>query len=888
MSWITRLKNTMSPQRLDADLSDEIRDHLERRSVDFERSGLSPSEARRHAGLRFGNVTAFREESREVRLSGEIEKTWQDLRYAVRGLARNPALALTGVLSIGLAIGANTAVFSVVNAASLRPLPVADPQRLFTLAASDRSSGEFPGATDLDLFSYPLYAELREAAGASARIALFAPPNRVDAQLDGPDSSYEQANQQLLSPDAFDILGITPALGRLFSRSEDRYPSPRAVTAISYGYWQRRFAGDPGILGRSIVLDGRIYRVLGVARRGFSGAEPGRPVDFWLPVTVTDPGVFTNPNARFFRLIGRLAPGMNRPTLAVRLESAFHHHQEQRVASDLGMPAALRKQLSTETLDVGPGAHGISSFGRTYSRPLQILGIVSFCALLIACTNLAGLLLARSEARSAEIALRVSLGAGRTRLLRQLFTESLLMLSVAGVAGWVLAGVAAPVLVAMISTRANPVNLDLSPDRLSLLFSAATCGISVCIVGFMPAWQATSAVPTNGLRQFGRVTDRQRMGRFFVAAQVAFAFCLVTLASGFLYTFRNLTSLDPGFSAPGVSVLTITSSLQDHDRQLELLRQAQARVATLPNVQATATAWMPVLSGARRAQRVVLPGRQPSEGQVTFYRISPGYFNTLRTPLLAGRDFSVKDNDDEPVPTVVNRAFSTAYFGTNLAIGREFRRDDGVRHKIVGLAADSHFEDLRNGPEPIAYMPMKPARAFTLYVRSGLDAVSLKRIVDREVKTLGSGLRVRDVTTLEAIVGNTIVRERVLAFVGVTFAALGLLLAAIGIFGVLNYKVTRRKTEIGVRGALGAGRAAICGLILKDTAGMMGGGLIAGAVASVILMPLAQSVFYNIRPADPLVLGTALVSFLGVALIASGIPAYRAATINPIEALRNE
>ena len=885
MSWITRLKNTLNPRRLDEDLADEIRDHIERRASDLEDRGLSRPEAQRRAAVVFGSAAGIREESRELKLWAALEGAGQDMRYAWRGLLHNPVFAMTAVVSLSLAVGANTAIYSIIDAVMLRPLPVPQPERLFTLASSEDET-----------FSYPLYEQLGAAAGDSARLALFDSPNRVEAQAAGADGPREELIQQFVSPDAFDILGVPPALGRLFSRAEDRYPSPRAVVVLSYDYWLRRFAADPTVLDRRFLLNGRTYSILGVARQGFSGVEPGKFVDVWLPITLTDPSIFTIPEFRPFHLMGRLAPGTTREQLTARLQPAFHRHQETRVGSGTAMPAAMQKQLRDMTILARSGANGISAFRRTFARPLWILLGVAVCILLIACANVASLLLARSTARSGEMALRVSLGAGRPRLVRQLLTESLLMSLLAGIGGWMLARVAAPALVAMISKKADPVRLDLALDIRVLLFCIATCALSALFFGLLPAWQATAARPVFALRHVGGQAGRLRMGRVFVGVQVAFAFCLVTGGAGFLFSLRNLAAVDTGFDPRGVTVLTITNNLgpqrlgpQQGNRQLALMQQMQLRAASLPNVQGAATAWMALFSGARRAQRVVLPGKPPSEREETFYRVSPGYFAALRTPLLSGRDLTIRDNDDEPVPTVVNRAFARRYFGGDESVlGKEFQRDDGVRHQIVGLAANSHFGGLRNGPEPIAYMPMKPTRSFTLYVRSTLDAGSVTKMVEREAEGLGSGMRVRDATTLETLVGSTILKEKLLAALGGTFAFLGLTLAAIGLFGLLNYSVVRRTREIGIRAALGARRSTLYVLVVRDLMGMIAGGLTVGLAGSLAVMRFTRSLLFGIQPVDPVVIGTAMAVFAGAAVIAGGLPARRAAAIDPAVALRHE
>ena len=657
------------------------------------------------------------------------------------------------------------------------------------------------------------------------------------------------------------------------------------MVVLSYDYWQRRYGGDTAAIGRTIIVSGRPYSILGVARAGFSGAEPGKFVDVWLPITLADPGIFTQPGYRHFHLIGRLAPGVTREQLAARLQPAFHRHQEARIGN--GMPLAMQQQLRGMTILARSGAGGVSAFRRDYSRPLWILLGVAACILLIACANVASLLLARSTARSAEMALRVSLGARRARLVRQLLTESLLISLLAGLGGWLLARGAAPVLVAMVSNPRNPVRLDLAMDTRVLFFCVAICGFSALFFGLLPAWQASGQLPMTSLRHAGGQAGRLRLGRLFVSVQVAFALCLITGGAGFLFSLRNLTAVETGFDPNGVTVLRIANSPQ-RDRQLALLHQMQMRVAALPDVEGAATAWMAIFSGGRRAQGVVLPGQAPSGRQEIFYRVSPGYFATLRTPLLAGRDFEVRDDETEPVPTIVNLVFARRYFGTESVLGREFRRDDGVRHQIVGVAANSHYGDLRGGPEAIVYFPMKPPMSYTLYVRSTLDTTAVARMVQREAKSLGGGVRVMEFTSLQSQVGGTLLKEKLLAGIGAAFAFLGLLLAAIGLFGLLNYSVARRTREIGIRGALGARRIELYGLVMKDLAGMIAGGMVAGLAGALLLMRITGSLLFGIRPADPLVIGSSVAAFLAAAAIAGGLPARRAASIDPVAALRHE
>jgi predicted permease len=824
MSWFSRFRNAVFPGRLEGDIEAEIRDHLERRAADLEAQGLSRQEAERRAHAWFGSPARIQEQSRDRRLWPAVESFCQDVRYAWRGIRRAPAFSLAAILSIGVAIGANTAIYSILDAFLFRPLRVPDSRRLVTIP---------------EAFSYPRWIEVSGRAGAAANFALLDEPNRVEANAD-------QAMMQAVSENTFAVVGIPPAAGRLLSTDDDARP----VAVLAYDYWQRRLHGDPAAPGKTVSLNGRAYSIVGVAGRGFTGVEPGRPVDVWVPISSGDPGVLTNEGYRPFRVLGRLSADTERAALAARL----------------GLP-------------VDSAATGISNLRATFSRPLWIVAGLATLILLIACANVATMLLARSLARSGEIAVRISLGAGRGRVLRQFLTESLLLAALAGVAGWILARLAAPVLPSVLSL---PLDLEARPEVV--LFCFAVCGLSAILFGVAPSFLAVRS-PAPALR--GR---NPRAGRYSVALQVTFVCCLVVVGSAFLFTLRNLGAVNAGFDPRGVTVLTLANDLgpSERARQLELVWQIQARVAALPKVQGAATAWMSVFTGAKRLQRIVLPGQAPGSREEVFYRISPGYFPTLRTPLLAGRDFETRDNDDEPVPTVVNRAFARRYFGGESVLGREFRRDDGARHRIVGLAADSHYTDLRSGPEPIAYMPMKPPRAFTLYVRSSFDSASVTQMVRREADALGGGLHVRDATPLEALIGGTIRTERLLAGLGGAFAALGLLLSVIGIYGLLNYSVTRRSREIGIRTALGASRSRLYGMVGKDLAVILTAGLIPGLAGSLLLLRAARSVLFGVGEGDPLVIGAAVGVLAVSALLAAVLPARRIATIDPIAAIRHE
>ena len=901
MSFFSRLKNAISPRNLDDDLRDEMADHIERRAAELRSQGLSENQARREASLRFGNITQVREQSREIRLSGILETTFQDLRYAWRGMLKSPAFATTAILSLALAIGANTAIYSIVDAAILRPLPVPEPDRLFTLAAPGirQPGGEAP--TERASFSYPVYQSFRAAAGDSARLALIGAPSGAPTEVQIPDASapIEKAIRMFASGDAFEILQVPAALGRVFSNEEDRGIGAHPVAVISYDYWLRRFRGDPAVLGRTIKIARTTYSIVGVARQGFFGLSPGRFVDIWLPATMYSPASFSNIGWNWFFIVGRLSPGATRAQVQSRLQPSFRDAAEQLIKQWPTMPASIQSQFRDAPLLVRPGGEGISGFRHTFARPLWIVLGVAAGILLIACANVASLLLARSAARSAEMAMRISLGAGRSRLIRQLLTESLLLSLLAGALGWILAGIAAPVLVSMVSTDNSPVRFALATDTRVLLFCAAVSTLAAIFFGLLPAWQASGAQPMKELRGSRDAHGAKlRWGRIFVAIQVAFAFCLVIGGAGFLFSLRNLLKVNLGLDPHNVAVITVSTTLSDMTQKPQLnslIDDLQRRIEALPGIQSAASAQWQLFDVATVGMQIIVRPEKPlPDREELFGSVSPRYFTTLRIPLLAGRDFEPRDQDYQfsgPRPTIVNQALAQAYFPNENPIGRIFQTPDDnqlVNHEIIGVVGNSSLGSLREGPPPVAYGVIRGTSLFALYIRSPLDLGSVVKMVDREARGIGFGTRIREVTTLDTLIGNTLLREKLLAGLGGVFALLGLLLAAIGLFGLLNYSVTRRTKEIGIRAALGARPPSLVYLVLKDMFSMIAGGLAAGLAVSLGLMTFVRSLLFGIRTADPLVIFTAAAIFLAAAFIAGGLPASRAAAIDPMIALRHE
>jgi predicted permease len=863
MSWFSKLRNTLNSGRLDRDLGDEFRDHVQRRAADLISQGCPPEQALRRATALFGNPILLRETAREFRLSSALEGFLQDLRYAWRVLLRTPAFAVTAVASLSLAIGVNTAIYSIIDAAILRPLPVPSPDRLFVLSASGAKRPDIPNQTERNAFSYPLFLQIREAVEGQASAAFFSRPSRAEMQLGDQNAAIELATQQYVSGRAFAMLSVPPAAGRLFSEEEDRGVGAHSTIVISHEYWKRKFGSDPAAIGRIIRVDSRPFRIIGVAGEGYSGIEPGKFVDIWIPATMFDPGALTNPDLNWGYIIGRLAPAAQSNRLQARV------------------------RLAEPDLQVRSGGRGVSAFRDSFGRPLWIVLGVAAGILLIACSNVASLLLARAAARASELSLRVSLGASRLRLARQMWTESLLLSALATAAGGIIARWTVPFVTRFLAPAGTALQLKTNTDIRVLGFCAAICVVCALFFGLIPAWQAAVIRPGFAVRQSDGQARGLRLGRVFVGVQIAFAFCLVVAGAGFLFSLHNLFTVDTGFDPRGVTVTSLT--VERGGPHLPELRQFQHRLEAVPKIQSAAYAWMPIFSGSPRAQRVGLPGGPLSTRSETFYRVSPGYLAAMKTPLLAGRDLIPNDTDGtEPVPSVVNRAFARRYFGTESILGRDFIRDDGVRHRIVGLAANAYYGDLRSGAEPIIYFPMRPPRWFTLYVRSSLGTPTVMRLIEREVAALGPGIHVVETSSLETLVGNSVLREKLLAGIGGVFAFLGLVLAAIGLFGLLNYTVTRRTREIGIRSALGAHRATLVRMVLREVAATLAGGLTAGVIGAVFFLNVSKSLLFGISPADPKVIATAALIFAAAAITASALPARRAAAIDPMTALRHE
>lgn len=916
--WLSLIRNLFKRRRVEKDLDEEVASYFETLVERYVAHGHSIDDARRSVRLKFESPGLVKEQVREVRVGAAIETTVQDLRYACRTLRKSPAFALTAILSLALAIGANTAIYSIVDASLLRALPVPEPDRLFALATLQiQEQGKERPLEDVS-WSYPVYQQFRAAAGDFARFGLFRTAGPTDIQIPNNDAAIEKAMCQYVSGDAFDILHVPPALGRVFTTADDRIPWGHPYLVISYEYWTRRFHGDPGVLGQHVQIGRHIFTIVGVARNGFFGVEPGKFVDIWMPAMMYSKAAFDDPTWGWFRILGRLSPGATRSQVQARLAPVFDAYETDLVRRFPKTPEAIQKQYRERPLLIHPAATGTSNFQVDFARPLWIVLGVGAGILLIACANVASLLLARAVARSPEMAMRISLGASRSRLVRQLLTESLLLSLIAGALGWILAHVIAPALVTMLSENSHPVRFVLSMDTRVLLFCAGVSTLAALAFGLIPAWQGSGAKPMRAVPGSRSEASKLRLGRIFVGAQVAFAFVLVIAGASFLFTLRNLFAVHTGFNPHNLAIVNVSTALSDITQKRELnvfLDELQRRVGALTGIDGAAIGHGGALfEGSHTSIQVSIPGNLLPDRQEYTMPASPRYFSTMKLPLLGGREFEQRDreyqydgpppnvaagatsmpyfgNEDPakgPRPVIVNKAFAQRYYDNENPIGKIFRTPDHGSRQIIGVVANAPYLSLREGPQPIIYFIVRGTNYVALYIRSKLDLGSVVKMVEREAESMGHGTRIRDVTTLDTLIGDSVLREKLLAGIGGVFALLGLLLTAIGLFGLLNYSVTRRTKEIGIRAALGARAVSLVLMVFKDVITPIAGGLAAGVLASFALMTFVRSLLFAVRPLDPVVVITGGAVFIAAALLASGLPARRAASIDPMAALRNE
>jgi predicted permease len=821
-------------------------------------------------------------------MSNWLDSLRSDTVFAWRQICKRKMTSAAAILSLGLALGACTSAFRIIDALLLRPLPVAAPDRLYALV--HKGIG-FDGAFESsDAWIYPLFQQMRDAVQNQADLLAISPAERQEVTY-GPDQETEKVFLQYVSGSMFPVFGIRPALGRVLAESDDLQPGAHPVAVLSFDYWTRRFGRARDVAGRTLRLDGKLYTVVGVAAEGFTGVEPGTMTDIFLPAMM-------NQNVRrsdfyWARTFLELKPGSAIGPVQQRLGLVYRSFEANQLSSISGLPKTTLEGIIHQQVLAEPAAAGLSDMQQEYRTALIVLGVLVFLVLLIACANVANLMMAQAAARAREMALRVSIGAGRARLAQLLLVESALLALFASLSGTALAWPAAPFLVSRINPPDHPARLMLPADWRVAGFLVALTFFVTLLFGLMPAWRVSRIRPAQALKGAEDRHARSWLGYWLTGLQAAFS-CLVLFVAGlFLATLLRLSHQPTGFEA--ARVLTVEAAAEPAAPPA-VWSQTAERLTRVPGVESAALADWPLLSANIRGGYISVAGRRPFANPAFFLKISPGWLRTMKIPLAAGRDFRAADVF--PRVAIVNEEFVRRFLAGQRVVGGAFTtalQDQQIRLQIVGVAKNARYADLRGPMPPVVYFPFpyvdekgsllaRDSAAFV--IRTSLaNPAALAQAVRREI-TQSSRFRVSNVRTQEEIDAVHTVRERIVAMLGLFFAATATLLAGVGLYGVLDHSVFQRQREIGIRMAVGANAADVAWQVGAGIFSAVMAGAVMGAGIGMASARLAQEMFYRVRPGDLQFLVMPLLVVLFMALAAAAPALLRAVRIDPAKVLR--
>jgi predicted permease len=883
-------------KRLERRLESEIEYHLARVTQNYVDQGMDPQEARRRALLEFGGATQIQEDLRDVHRLRWLADLRQDVWHAARTLRRSPGFLACAVMTLGLGIGANTAIFSLIDALMLRPMPaVRDPSALVQLVRQKE------GCEDCRV-SYPLFEYFRDRlssiSGAFADMDI-----KHEITVDGVE---ELVNGDEVSGAYYSVLGLTPAAGRLLGPEDDAAPVPVAV--ISYDYWRRRFGLDPAAIGKSFTYAATTLTIVGVEPPEFEGVEPWRTRAFTVPLSMSEQLAGGdswwrrewNWNANFLEVMGRLKPGVTMERANAEAAALFGVWRADKAAT-ITQPFD-RNRFLKERAAALPGLAGLNGLRIDFLKPLSVLmGIVAL-VLLLACANLSGLLLARASSRQREISVRRALGAGNGRLARQFLAESLLLAVCGAIAGSCVAQWFSRLLVTMMA-NGDELPLAVSPDWRIFAFTGAVSLLACVFAGLAPGLSAGRVSVNPSLKEVRTGGGHRGLGRLLVVSQLAISMTLLVGAGLFIRTLVKLYSVDTGVRTGGVFVFNVTAKHHfPAARSVAIQTAIVDRLRSLPGVTFASAANVLPLGGGLSTQKIKVEGYtfRPGEGDsVAFNAIAGKYFAVTGTPLLLGRDFTERDAVGGPAVAIVNESFMRTFFGGQAPLGRHVT-SNRVDYEIVGVVKDAKFESLRKGVPNILYVPwlqqgdmgqsnrtQPMAYSYLARVGSG-DPMRLAPIVDHAISEIDSAMRMWYPQTFEGYVNRTTLNERMMATLGGFFGLLALIVACLGIFGVLAFQVSRRINEIGVRVALGATRGNIVTLVMREVAMLLVPGCAVGAVAAAGLTRFANSMLFGVTATDPTAFALAAGALATATLAAGFLPALRASRVEPMAALRCE
>ena len=866
-------------RQLNQNLDEEINAHVAlevRRRVEL---GELPEEARTAALREMRGIAFVKEATRDAWAWGTYERLAQDLRYAMRTLRKSPVFTGIAILSLALGIGANTAIFTMINAVLLQTLPVDNPEHLVLLTSYQRDGL-------VGNFAYPDYQQLREGSRVFSGVLAASRPTPANA---GVKNELERVLVQNVSGNYFSVLGVRPLIGRILSENDEN----SATAVISHSYWQRIFGGDPSVLGKSLTINGSLCSIIGVAPAGFFGETVGQSTDIWLSMATLQavrPGPFNLRSARFVTwlyLMGRLKPDAT-------IEQASSEAQVL-VARLHAAGGSVPENDYLHHIVMESGSRGSAGLRNSLSGVLLVLMVLVAFVLLIACTNLAGLLLARATSRQREIATRLALGATRLRVVRQLLTESLLLAILGGLIGLMFAVGMNRFLLSMASEGIGAININLYPDGRVLLFSAAVAVLAGIMFGLAPAIQAVRIDVGPKLKTHSRTltTGARRWGLRNALITVQITLSLVLLAGSLLFTrtLWNLKTVDTGFQPD--NVLLVGFGPHDQRQETDLASRVIERVSAIPGVQsASVSVNTPLGSDGSGVTGLEFPGYTPRNEDDQKARanwVGPEYFKTLGIPLIRGREFSFSDTAGNQSVAIINETMARFYFGDRPAVGQRFRFSDR-EYEIVGVARDAKYRALRESTPRMVYFAFLQNRAGmnTLQLQTAGSPLELASAVRAAIGDVDGRLNIREIATLSSLIDRTILPEYLVASLSSFFSTLTLLLVCIGIYGTLAFTVSTRTNEIGIRIALGAGRASVLLMVIHDIVLPLAAGLVSGLLIVLASGPLLTSLLFGLSPSDPWTLAFAVLLFAAGALLAGYIPARVASRVDPVTALRFE
>ena len=899
-------------------VDDELAFHLDMRTQRLIACGMPPDAARREALRQFGDVDSVRrdcvtydeERERTMRRRNYSEELLQDLSYAARTLRRNLGFSLVVVLTLALGIGANTAIFTLIDAVLLRQLDVRRPAELVAVGDPARVTSLSQGGPRFDLLSYPLYQEVRNRTSAFQGVLASGRADRVEVGIDGHEA--ERARGRYVSGNFFSVLGVPAALGRTFGPEEDRAPGASPVVVISHDYWERRFAADPRAVGKKILINDVPMTIIGVARGGFRGEVVGITYDVWLPIMMQP---VLMPHQRFLEdwttswllLLGRLRPGATLEQARAEVETIARQAITDHVSAfKFSSPTNVLAEARGNTVVVEPGARGFSRMRSNFHAPLLILMAGVSLLLLIVCANVANLLLARSIARGREIGVRLALGAGRGRLVRQLLTESL-VLAVAGAAGGLLVASWGSRLLVTLALEANTVPLDLRLDLPVLTFTLVLSLGAVALFGLAPAIRASRVDLATTMRAQARAVSgglgaaagrRMPAAKLLIAAQVALSVVLLTGAALLVRSLRALESQPMGLDREHLLIVDLDIGSRGYTaaQRNAAVQDLAARFQRIPGVVGVSYSENGIFSGTESQTNVSAEGftftpRASNDSLVSYDVVGPHYAAAIGARLLQGRDLDATDNTASAHVALVNETLARFYFPGASAVGK-WIRSDTTTMQIVGVIADVQDHDLRASPVRRFYAPFLSALddpvAARFEVRTAGDPARIGPEVRRVVTAMDAKLPIDGIDPLTRLTRQSVREERLLARLATGFGIGALLLAAIGLYGVMTYAVTRRTGEIGLRVALGARRTEVVSLVVRDAMKVVALGFVVGLPVALGILRFLRAQLHGIDTADPLSLGLALAVLLVSALVAVMMPALRASRVSPIVALREE